>query len=75
MTNRSGGGTPRTEKMDPQCWAASIDKPGCAAARLKAELSVAQSALADKERELKSLRAFKRSVDEALNSGDGVYRP
>jgi len=25
--------------------------------------------------ELESLRAFKRSVDEALNSGDGSYRP
>jgi hypothetical protein len=25
--------------------------------------------------ELESLRAFKRGVDEALNSGDGVYRP
>jgi hypothetical protein len=25
--------------------------------------------------ELKSLRAFKRSVDEALNMGDGSYRP
>lgn len=27
------------------------------------------------QRELESLRAFKRSVDEALNSGDGSYRP
>jgi NTP pyrophosphatase (non-canonical NTP hydrolase) len=26
-------------------------------------------------KELESLRAFKRSVDEALNSGDGTYRP
>lgn len=26
-------------------------------------------------RELNGLRAFKRNVDEALNSGDGVYRP
>jgi hypothetical protein len=25
--------------------------------------------------ELASLRAFKRGVDEALNSGDGSYRP
>lgn len=25
--------------------------------------------------EVESLRAFKRGVDEALNSGDGVYRP
>lgn len=30
----------------------------------------------DAERaELEGLRAFKRSVDEALNSGDGSYRP
>ena len=27
------------------------------------------------EQELESLRAFKAGVDEALNSGDGVYRP
>lgn len=27
------------------------------------------------ERELNGLREFKRGVDEALNSGDGVYRP
>ena len=26
-------------------------------------------------KELKGLRGFKRSVDEALNSGDGVYQP
>lgn len=26
-------------------------------------------------KELNGLRAFKRSVDEALNSGDGSYRP
>lgn len=25
--------------------------------------------------ELKSLRALKRSIDESLNSGEGVYRP
>jgi len=25
--------------------------------------------------ELDSLRAWKRSIDEALNSGDGAYRP
>lgn len=25
--------------------------------------------------EIESLRAFKRGVDEALNSGDGSYRP
>lgn len=27
------------------------------------------------ERDLKGLEAFKRSVDEALNTGDGAYRP
>lgn len=27
------------------------------------------------EREVEALRAFKRGVDEALNSGDGSYRP
>jgi hypothetical protein len=27
------------------------------------------------EREVEGLRAFKRSVDEALNTGDGSYRP
>lgn len=25
--------------------------------------------------EIKGLRAWKRSIDEALNSGDGSYRP
>lgn len=27
------------------------------------------------ETEIESLRGFKRGVDEALNSGDGSYRP
>ncbi len=26
-------------------------------------------------REIEALEAFKRSVDEALNTGDGAYRP
>ncbi len=30
---------------------------------------------AELRREVESLRAFKRGVDEALNSGDGSYRP
>lgn len=34
----------------------------------------AEENAAEKE-ELASLRAFKRNVDESLNSGDGVYRP
>lgn len=36
------------------------------------EASTALNILAE---EVESLRAFKRSVDDALNSGDGVYRP
>lgn len=31
--------------------------------------------LKELRREVEGLRAFKRSVDEALNSGDGSYRP
>jgi len=42
---------------------------------IAAEFAAAHSALAEKEREAESLRAFKRGVDEALNSGDGSYRP
>ena len=33
------------------------------------------STLTALEAECESLRAFKRSVDEALNTGDGSYRP
>ena len=33
------------------------------------------SELAQARAELDGLRAWKRSVDEALNSGDGAYRP
>lgn len=32
-------------------------------------------AMDDLQRELDGLRSFKSSVDEALNSGDGTYRP
>jgi len=31
--------------------------------------------LDDAASEIESLRAFKRNVDEALNSGDGSYKP
>lgn len=34
-----------------------------------------QKQIADLEKELAGLRAWKRGVDEALNSGDGAYRP
>jgi hypothetical protein len=34
-----------------------------------------ESELAQAKAELDSLRTWKRSVDEALNSGDGTYRP
>ncbi|MFA4944855.1 MAG: hypothetical protein WC789_09175 [Lentisphaeria bacterium] len=33
------------------------------------------SAWADREDEVRGLRGFRRSVEEALNSGDGSYRP
>lgn len=36
---------------------------------------VEESELLALEREVIQLLAFKRSVDEALNSGDGTYRP
>ena len=35
----------------------------------------AYEALSSMFNELEGLRAFKANVDEALNSGDGVYRP
>src|SRR3990167_11364590 len=44
-----------TQRNDPQCWAGSSEKPGCVAPRLQAELSAAQSALAEKEREVERL--------------------
>ena len=34
-----------------------------------------QSELAQAKAEVETLRTWKRSVDEALNSGDGTYRP
>ena len=42
---------------------------------LRAYALLAHPKAAPQDGELESLRAFKRSVDEALNSGDGTYRP
>jgi hypothetical protein len=39
------------------------------------EVLALESELAQVQEELEGLRAFKRSVEEALNSGDGAYRP
>jgi len=39
------------------------------------KLSNAYDEISKLKKELESLRAFKHSVDEALNSGDGTYRP
>jgi len=39
------------------------------------KLSNAYDEISKLKKELESLRAFKHSVDEALNSGDGAYRP
>ena len=38
-------------------------------------LAAAQARVEALRQEVEGLRAFKRSVDEALNSGDGSYRP
>lgn len=44
-------------------------------ASAKAALDRCDDARMKAEQELEGLRVFKRSVDEALNSGDGSYRP
>lgn len=44
-------------------------------AEMLARLKVVQEKLGELWKENKSLRAFKANVDEALNSGDGSYRP
>ena len=48
---------------------------GCEADILRASIGRLESTLDQARAELDSLRAWKRSVDEALNSGDGAYRP
>ena len=40
-----------------------------------AQVAALESELAEAQTELEGFRAFKRGVDEALNSGDGAYRP
>jgi hypothetical protein len=42
---------------------------------LRSERDAALKRAEEAERERDGLRAFKNSVDEALNSGDGTYRP
>lgn len=42
---------------------------------LEAELAQARTNVETLLAELEGFRAWKRSVDEALNSGDGAYRP
>jgi len=87
MSNHSGGGTPKKNAMwlrqlarfaegeNREFKAEELNRVATEIEHAELELSAARSALAEKERELESLRAFKRGVDEALNSGDGVYRP
>jgi len=42
--------------------------------RVRTLLALATEAIASRDT-IAGLRGFKRSVDEALNSGDGTYRP
>lgn len=42
---------------------------------LLAEVRRLRARVAELESECNGLRAFKQGVDEALNSGDGSYRP
>lgn len=44
-------------------------------ARAGSQLSALRLELNDAHQQIRSLRAFKQSVDEALNIGDGSYRP
>jgi hypothetical protein len=41
----------------------------------RAAYEKAASRIVEQSKEIEGLRAFKRSVDQALNSGDGSYRP
>jgi hypothetical protein len=40
-----------------------------------AALRQAQARIAELEAQMRSADAYERSINEALNSGDGVYRP
>ena len=52
------------------------DGMGCNGhADMRAEVTYLRDWQARAQRELKSLRAFWSGVNEALNSGDGSYRP
>lgn len=43
--------------------------------RMELAYEIAAQRIVELTREVEGLRGFKRSVDEALNSGDGSYRP
>jgi len=49
--------------------------PACLSLLVEGIVAMERDNMDDLRRELEGLRAFKRSVDEALNSGDGTYRP
>lgn len=58
---------------------ANLECPACMLERELAQAKMFMSAMRTENTklkdEIKGLRGFRRSVDEALNSGDGVYRP
>ena len=67
-----------SERID--AWADVLGKAGYGsdALRLEAaahEVAALQAELIQAKAELDGFRAWKRSVDKALNSGDGAYRP
>ena len=69
-----------SEKLSQQMLRAIVDKEWIGASRRLGEMwamdvAALESELAQAKAELDSLRTWKRSVDEALNSGDGTYRP
>ena len=52
------------------------DGMGCSGhADMRSEITYLRDWKAWAERQLKSAHAFERGVNEALNSGDGSYRP
>lgn len=66
---------PQHSGKQPAVWLSEWRKLRAYTERQKGELAAAHAEVERLEAELESLRAFKRNVDEALNSGDGVYRP